>query len=89
MSLARKIILFLGLLTCFFVCLGQYELPSRVYTRLAGIFVAGAVCTVFVEGTTIGTLQPISTRPVMIALGVLLMAASIVWLLALRGVLEK
>ena len=89
MSLARKVVLFLGLLACFLACTGQFQLPFRVYARLATIFIAGAICTVFVDGTTIGTLQPMFTRPVMIVIGVLLMGASVVWLLALRGVFEK
>jgi fumarate reductase subunit C len=56
-----------------------------VYARLFVIFLAGAVVAFFVQGPQYGTMQPISTRPVMVFLGAVLMGAGLLWTLSLRG----
>jgi uncharacterized membrane protein YbaN (DUF454 family) len=56
-----------------------------VYGRLSVIFLAGAVMAFFAQGQQYGTLQPVSTRPIMVVVGVLLMGAGLVWGLTIRG----
>ncbi len=56
-----------------------------VYARLFVIFLAGAIVAFFVQGPQYGTLQPISTRPIMILLGVVVMGAGLLWTISLRG----
>ena len=87
--MGRKIVLFLALLTVYVACLGESMLLGRMSMRLAVMYIVGAYCAIFAEGTTLGTMQPISTRPVMIIVGVMMMGASLMWLLALRDALGK
>lgn len=56
-----------------------------VYGRLVALFLMGTVLALFVQGPQFGTIHPVSTRPVAIALGVLIMGASLLWGLAIRG----
>ncbi len=55
------------------------------HVRLLVLFVIGAVMVFFTQGPQYGTIEPISTRPLMIALGVIVMAVSHVWGLAIRN----
>ncbi len=56
-----------------------------IYVRLLLMFLAGAINAVFVEGPTYGVIHPVSSRPVMIFVGVVLMGGSLLWSFALRG----
>ena len=56
-----------------------------LYGRLLALFVWGTIMTLFVQGPQYGTIDPISTRPLIVVLGVLIMGASLVWAFAIRG----
>jgi len=55
------------------------------YGRLLGVFVGGTVMAIFMQGPRYGTIDPISTRPIWVALGVVIMGTSVVWGFALKG----
>ena len=55
------------------------------FARLLPLFVAGAVIALFVQGPQYGTIDPISTRPLMVVLGITLMGASLVLSFAVRS----
>jgi len=80
-----KIVTFLGLLAGFLGFAHDFAQAPMIYGRLLLIFVAGAVLALFVDGPYIGRIDPVSTRPAMVMLGVLLMAAGVVWMLAIRN----
>ena len=65
--------------------LRQFVSAPFIYGRLMVFFLAGAVLALFVQGPRYGTIDPISTRPVVITMGVLLMGAGLVWGFAIRG----
>ena len=56
-----------------------------LYGRLLALFVVGTITALFVQGPQYGTIDPISTRPLMVVLGVIIMGASLVWTFAIRG----
>ena len=94
MKLLYKILMLLALLTGYvlLVCYASSvpfardfnSMPS-VYARLFTMFLAGAVTALFVQGPQYGTIDPISSRPIWVILGVLLMGGSLLWTLAIRG----
>ena len=63
----------------------QFASAPFVYGRLLVFFVIGAAVAFFTQGPQYGTIQPVSTRPLMIALGVVVMGASLVWGFAIRN----
>ena len=69
----------------FVLSCGDLMVAPFVYTRLFAMYAFGAVMALYFKGDEIGILQPISTRPVFIIVGVLLMGASLVWTLAIKG----
>ncbi len=86
MNLLYKSLIFAGLVIgdVVFVLPGLKSAPS-IYSRLFTLFIVGAVFAVFIEGPKYGTMQPISTRPIMIALGILVMGGSVLWAMMIRG----
>ena len=80
-----KVVTLLGLLAGFLCFAQDFSEAPLLYGRLLLIFVAGAVVALFVDGPSIGSIDPVSTRPVMVVLGVLLMAAGVVWMLAIKN----
>jgi hypothetical protein len=56
-----------------------------LYGRLLLLFLAGTVVTLFVQGPQYGIIDPTSTRPLMVALGVVAMGASLLWSFVIRG----
>ena len=68
-----------------FVFLGGFASAPFIYGRLLVFFVMGGAMAFFVQGRQYGTIQPISTRPIMIGLGVIVMAASLIWGFAIRN----
>ncbi len=56
-----------------------------IYGRLLFMFLAGAISAVFVEGPNYGVIHPVSSRPVMVFVGVVLMGGSLLWSFALKG----
>jgi hypothetical protein len=86
MSLRYKILALQMLVAAYVLLfLRQFVSAPLIYGRLLAFFLAGAVAVLFVQGPRYGTIDPISTRPVMIVLGILLMGASLVWGFAIRG----
>ena len=80
-----KVWILLVLAASFLVFAPDFTDMPFVYARLLTMFLMGAVMTLFVQGPRYGTLDPISTRPVWMLLGVVLMGASLLWMLVLRG----
>jgi hypothetical protein len=56
-----------------------------LYGRLVAMFVGGTAMALFMQGPQYGTIHPISTRPVWIGLGVIIMGASLLWAFAIKG----
>ncbi len=56
-----------------------------LYGRLLAMFIGGTAMALFMQGPQYGTIDPISTRPVWIGLGVIIMAASVLWAFVIRG----
>jgi hypothetical protein len=65
--------------------LGQLASAPFVYGRLLALFFVGAVMAFFAQGPRYGTIDPVSTRPLVIGLGVVIMGASLVWAFAIRN----
>lgn len=85
MNLGYKLLAFQALAVGYVLLfLGKFASAPFLYGRLLVFFLMGAGMAIFVQGPQYGTIQPISTRPVMIALGVVLMAASLLWGFAIR-----
>ena len=86
MKLVYKL-LALEILVAGYVFLFLREIISDpfLYGRLLALFLGGTVMALFAQGPQYGTIDPISTRSVMIALGVLVMGTSVVWAFAIRG----
>ena len=80
-----KAAILLALTASFLVFAPDFADLPTVYARLLTMFVTGAVMTIYVQGPSYGTLDPISTRPVWVLIGVMLMGASLLWMLVLRG----
>lgn len=56
-----------------------------IYGRLLALFAGGTIMALFVQGPQYGTIDPTATRPLMVALGVIMMGTSLVWTFAIRG----
>ena len=56
-----------------------------LFGRLLVVFIGGTVMALFMQGPQYGTIDPISTRPVWIGLGGIIMGASLIWAFAIRG----
>ncbi len=65
--------------------LGQLGSAPLIYGRLLAFFLMGAIFAFFVEGPRYGTIDPISTRPIMIGLGTVIMGASLPWAFAIKN----
>jgi hypothetical protein len=65
--------------------LGPIVAAPLLYGRLLALYVAGTAVALFVQGPQYGTIDPISTRPLMVGLGVLLMGACLLWSFVLRS----
>ncbi len=86
MKLGYKLLGF-QVLVAIYVLLFVHELALAplIYGRLLTFFLMGAAFAFFVQGPKYGTLHPISTRPVMVGLGVLMTGASRVWGFAIKN----
>ena len=80
-----RVAVLLGLVAIYVLCCGDLTVAPRVFVRLFLVYLSGAVTALYYKGEQIGTLQPISMRPVFIVAGALLMAASLIWTLAIKG----
>ena len=85
-SLIGRVVVFVALLSLYVV---QFRFHPAGLDRPFLLFIIGDVLAVFIRGPIYGRLQPISTRPIMIILGVLLMAAPVVWLLTASASLSQ
>jgi hypothetical protein len=56
-----------------------------LYGRLLAMFIGGTAMALFMQGPQYGTIDPISTRPVWVGLGVIIMGASLLWAFVIRG----
>ena len=56
-----------------------------LWGRLVVFFLLGAVMALFMQGPQYGNIHPVSDRPVCIALGTLIMGASLLWGLVIKG----
>jgi hypothetical protein len=86
MKLAYRL-LALQVLVAGYVLFFRREIISApfLYGRLLALFIFGTVMALFIQGPQYGTTDPISTRPVMIALGVVVMGASVLWAFVIKG----
>ena len=75
----------LGLVAVYFLCCGDFTAAPAVYGRLFMLYMFGAATTLYAKGQEIGTLQPISTRPICIVVGIFIMAASLFWTIVIKG----
>ena len=74
------------LLPFLFILLGiRLDAPSYLIARLLPLFIAGTVFLIFVKGPTYGTIDPISTRPLMVLLGFLMMVVPTLFVFLLKG----
>jgi len=84
-----KFALFLGLIGIFWACSGFMPAAERSMRKLHIMielgYIAGAVVALWFGGEPIGTLQPISLRPIYILCGVILMVAAFCAMLAVRS----
>jgi hypothetical protein len=76
LAFALRVVGFLGLVGGFIALAIHNPLPGRATARLIAMFGTGAVLAFFVEGPTWGTLEPVSARPLVVVLGILLMAGA-------------
>ena len=86
MRLGYKLLAF-QVLVAAYVLLFLRQLASApfAYGRLLAFFLVGAVMAFFVQGPQYGTIDPVSTRPLVIGLGVLIMGASVGLAFAIRN----
>ena len=75
----------LALIGIYLVCCGDLTVAPYFFARLFMLYLCGAVSALYIKGEAIGALPPNSTRPVWIVVGVLLMGASLMWLLVVKG----
>src|SRR5438046_2051800 len=84
-----KVALFLALIGIFWACSGFVPAAEQSMWKLHSVievaYIAGAVIALWFGGEPIGTLQPISLRPIYILCGVLLMVAAFCAMLAVRS----
>ena len=80
-------LLVLAALTVGYVVLFLHEIITApfLYGRLLAMFIGGTIMALFMQGPQYGTIDPISTRPVWIGLGVIIIGASLLWAFAIRG----
>ncbi len=86
MKLVYRLLAF-QILVAGYVLLFRQEFISApfLYGRLLALFIFGAVIAFFVQGPQYGTIDPISTRTVMIVVGVVVMGVCVLWSLVIRG----
>jgi len=84
-----KFALFLALIGIFWACSGFVPAAEQSMWKLHSVievaYIAGAVIALWFGGEPIGTLQPISLRPIYILCGVVLMVAAFCAMLAVRS----
>ncbi len=86
MKLGYKLLTFQVLVVAYVLLfLSQFASAPLIYGRLLAFFLVGAAFAVFVQGPQYGTIDPVSTRPIMIGLGVLMMGASLLWAFVIRN----
>jgi hypothetical protein len=80
-------VLVLELLAVGYAVLFLHEIISspRVYCLLLAMFGAGAAMTLFMEGPQYGTIDPISTRPAWVGLGLVIMGAALLFSFSIRS----
>lgn len=86
MKAAAKVIGFLLLLGAFWALGGFNSERSMgiLHNALDIVFIMGAITALWIGGKPIGTLQPVSLRPIFIAVGSLLMIAAFAAAMAMR-----
>ena len=86
MKLAYKLLILEVLVAGYvLVFLRQIMSAPFLYGRLAVMFVVGTAMALFMQGPQYGTIDPISTRPLWVALGLIIMGASLLWAFVIRG----
>ncbi len=73
-----RVLLFVVLSVGFPLYCQQQGVPPLSAARLVAFFVCGAWSATVAEGPTIGSFPPVSTRPLMIFLGVAIMVTDVV-----------
>jgi hypothetical protein len=63
--------------------------PWSGFLRLHAMFLGGAWLALFYEGDSFGAWPPVSTRPLWIVLGCVLMAASTIWMYAIADAIRR
>jgi hypothetical protein len=84
MKMMLKILVFVALIAVYFAVAGAPSWQTMFGRKLAVIYGAGAVIALWVGGQPIGTLQPVSLRPIFIAVGVILMLAVFILMFTTR-----
>ena len=84
MKTTLKILAFIALLVLYLSVSGAPGWPTLYGRKLFVIYVFGAVLALWIGSQRIGTLDPISLRPIFVALGVFVMAAAFVIMLTTR-----
>ena len=86
MKLAYRLVAFQALIAGYaLLFFRQITLEPFVYGRLLALFLGGAVMAVLMQGESYGTIHPVSTRPIWLVLGIVVMGAILLWSFALRG----
>ena len=85
MAPTYRLAVLLALIGIYILCCGDLTVAPYVCLRLFIFYLCGAVSAFYIKGESIGALPPNSTRPVWIVVGVLLMGASPMWQLVLKG----
>jgi len=84
MKMTLKVLVFVALLVVYFAVAGAPSWETLFGRKLSVIYGAGAVIALWVGGQPIGTLQPVSLRPIFIAVGVILMLAVFILMFTTR-----
>jgi hypothetical protein len=81
-----KILVFIGLLGIYFLFAGSPAWHTLFGRKLAVVYGLGAIIALWFGGDPIGTLQPVTLRPIFIAFGSILMLGIFILMLSTRGV---
>ena len=84
-----KIIVFVALVSLYVLLAGRPGWHTLFGRKLAGFYVLGALMACWFGGQPIGTLQPVTLRPIFIVLGAILMGGIFVLMLTTRDFTDR
>ena len=89
MKMTLRVLVFVALMAVYLAFAGAPGWQTLLGRKLTVIYGAGAVLALWVGGQPIGTLQPVSLRPIFITVGVILMLGVFILMLSTKDVVKS